>query len=333
MELVLPERLREGDNLLVVAPSSNIEGVSRDLIQIGLKNIEKMGFNAEIHPSCKGSYKGTSGPPSERAKVLHDSFKNDEVDGIMCFWGGWNSNDLLDHLDWGLIRANPKVFIGYSDITVMNTVLYEKAGLVNFQGPAFITFTHEFLMPWEVKVFKDILMRPTERYQLKASPSYVDDPYYYKHPDKEVKKSPNPGWRIINNGRSRGRLIGGHLGTLLALAGTGYWPELEGKILFIEEDEGGNPKNVRRLFRQLEQIGALDEINGLLIGRIPEVTGIRGDLSIESLIGDIIEEADYPIITEMDIGHTNPIATLPVGIMSEITTDDESLIFLEPCIK
>jgi len=332
MDLVRPKRLTEGDTLLIVTPSSSMTS-SDEVIQRGVFNLKKIGFNIKIHHSCKGNYKGTAGPPKERAITLMEGFKDDDIDGIMSYWGGFNSNDILDYLDWGLIRANPKVFIGYSDITILNTVLYEKAGLVNFQGPAFITFTHEFLMPWEVQVFKDVLMNPTDTYELKASPSYIDDPYFYLHPDEEVIEKPNTGWQIVKEGTALGPIIGGHLGTLLTLAGTDYWPDLEGKLLFLEEDEEGNPKEVRRQFRQLEQMGALDEINGLLIGRIPEVSGIKDDLWIGSLVEDIIEEYEYPIVAKMDFGHTNPIATVPIGVMSEISTEEAKLTFLKPCVE
>ncbi|MBD3172992.1 hypothetical protein GF326_11025 [Candidatus Bathyarchaeota archaeon] len=332
MDLVRPKRLAEGDTLLIVTPSSSMTS-SDEVIQRGVHNLKEIGFNVKIHHSCKGNYKGTAGPPKERAITLMDAFKNDDIDGIMSYWGGFNSNDILDYLDWGLIRANPKVFIGYSDITILNTVLHEKAGLINFQGPALITFTHEFLMPWEIQIFKDVLMNPIDTYELKASPSYIDAPYFYLYPDEAVTEKPNPGWHIIKEGTAQGPIIGGHLGTLLALAGTGYWPDLEGKLLFLEEDEEGNPKEVRRQFRQLDQMGALDEINGLLLGRIPEVTGIKDDLWIGPLVEDIIEEYEYPIVAKMDFGHTNPIATVPIGIMSEISTEEAKLTFLEPCVE
>lgn len=333
MDLVKPNKLCEGDNLLIVAPASNMDGVPEEAIKRGVKNLEEIGFNVEIHPSCKGSYKGTSGSPRERAKILMDSFRDDSVDGIMCFWGGWNSNDILGFIDWSVLRENPKVFIGYSDITFLNTVIYEKAGLVNFQGPAFITFTHDFLMPWEIEVFKDVLMKPTPRYTLTASPTYIDDPLFFMHPEKPIEEKHNPGWKIINAGTAEGRLIGGHIGTFLTLAGTEYWPDLEGRLLFLEEDEGGNPKNFRRLFRQLDQIGVLDVINGLLIGRVPDVAGLKDDLSVGSLLEDILDGRDYPIVAKMDIGHTNPIATIPIGIKAEISTQKKTLTFQEPCVR
>ena len=97
-------------------------------------------------------------------------------------------------------------------------------------------------------------------------------------------------------------------------------------------DEEGNPKELRRLFRQLEQTGALDEINGLLIGRIPACSGIKDDLWVGSLIEDIIDGVDYPVVAGMDFGHTNPIATVPIGVETSISTEKELLTFLEPCI-
>jgi muramoyltetrapeptide carboxypeptidase len=333
MDLVKPNKLREGDNILVVAPSSNMLALSSEAVTRGIRNIEEIGFNVTIHPSCRGNYKGTSGSPRDRAKVLMNAFEDNSVDAIMCFWGGYNSNDLLDYIDWDLIRNNPKIFIGYSDITILNTTFYQQSGLVNFQGPAFITFTHDFLMEWEVQVFKQVLMKSTGNYVLTPSPVYVDDPLYFRKPDKLVEKKPNPGWNIIKEGKTTGRLIGGHIGTLLVLAGTRFWPDFDDKILFVEEDEEGNPKNLRRLFRQLEQIGVLEKIKAFLIGRIPKSTGICDDLYVSTLVEDIIESYNYPIITEMDFGHTNPIATVPMGIKAEISTFEEKLTFLEPCVK
>jgi len=328
-----PRRLREGDTLLIIAPSSNINGVSEEQIKQGVKNLGELGLNAVIHPNCGLNYKGTSGPPRERAKVLMEAFKSESVDGIMCFWGGWNSNDLLDYLDWGLIRANPKVFIGYSDITVLNTVLREKSGLINFQGPAFITFTHSFLLPWEVEVFRDVLMKPSMGYQLRPSPIIVDDPYYYLHPEKPIEEKNNPGWHIIREGQAQGEIIGGHIGSLLTLAGTGYWPELAGKLLLLEMDETGNPKILRRQFKQLEHIGVFDEINGLLIGRVPEVTGVKDDQWVGALLDDIFSELDYPIVADMDFGHTNPIATVPIGVNAIISTEKKVLTYLDSCTR
>ena len=330
MNLVKPRRLKKGDTIRIVAPASNMCSLSKQAVGTGVKNLESLGFNVELHPDIYRSYKGTAGKPEERARSLMEAFMVDSVDGVMCCWGGFNSNDILDHLDFSVFNESPKVFIGYSDITILNTVLYQKAGMINFQGPAFITFTHDFLMPWEVQVFKDVLMTPSDHYELHASTMYIDDPYFYKHPDIPVKRLENSGWNVVREGHGRGRLIGGHLGTLLCLAGTDYWPSLKNHLLFIECDEEDlGPRNVSRQLRHLQQLGVFENISGLLVGRIPSVLGLKGDQSIESLLEDVIERDDLPVVTQMDFGHTNPIATIPVGAKAELSTENKVLTLFE----
>lgn len=334
MELVKPKRLRKGDTIRIVAPASNMVSLSKPAVARGVENLEKLGFNVEIDPNVYRVYKGTAGRPAERATSLMDAFTDTSVDGIMCCWGGFNSNDIIDYLDYQAIRENPKVFIGYSDITILNTVLYKEAGLVNFQGPAFITFTHEFLMPWEVDLFKQVVMEGKDNIEIRASSTFIDDPFFWKHPDEPVKEKQNPGWGIVNGGEAEGWLIGGHFGTLLCLAGTKYWPDLKGHILFIECDEEDiGAVNLIRQLRQLKHLGALDEISALVVGRIPEVLGLKGDMCIESIVGDAMEGLDIPVVTQFDFGHTNPIATIPVGVRGRISADKKALTLLDAGVR
>ena len=193
MELVKPKRLRQGDTIRVVAPASNMASLEKSAVDRGVENLEKLGLEVEVDPNVYRSYKGTAGRPVKRAESLMDAFLDESVDGIMCVWGGFNSNDIIDHLDYLTIRENPKVFVGYSDITILNTVLYREAGLVNFQGPAFVTFTHEFLMPWEVDVFKQVTMTGRDQIEIRASPTFIDDPFFWKHPEEPVEEKQNPG--------------------------------------------------------------------------------------------------------------------------------------------
>jgi len=334
MELVKPNRLRQGDTVRIVAPASNMASLAKSAVERGVENLEKLGFIVEIDPNVYRSYKGTAGRPLERAESLMEAFMDDSVDGIMCCWGGFNSNDIIDYLDYQTIRENPKVFVGYSDITILNTVLYREAGLVNFQGPAFITFTHEFLMPWEVDVFKQVTMDGRDPLELRASPTFIDDPFYWKHPEEPVEERKNPGWGIVNGGEAEGRIIGGHLGTLLCLAGTRYWPDLKDHILFIESDEEDvGAVNIIRQLRHLKHLGALDEVSGLVVGRIPEVLGLKDDRSIESIVGDAMDGLDIPVVTQFDFGHTNPIATIPIGVRGRISAEKKALTLLEAGVR
>ncbi len=319
MELVKPRRLRVGDTIRIVAPASSMDILDKSVVDRGVENLKKLGFKVEVSPLASHRHGHTSGTPDERAADFMNAFTDPNVDGIMTVWGGWNSNDIIDLLDYATIRRHPKVFVGYSDITVLNVALLEKAWLVNFQGPALVTWTHAHLMDWEVEDFKRATMTTTAPRTLEAAPTYIDDPYYWQHPEKPPQEIPNTGWKTYRRGEADGTLLGGHLGTLLTLAGTDYWPDLEGRILFVEEDEDGGPTGrIAREFKQLEQTGAFEKISGLMVGRIPSVVGLKEGDSLEMILDECLEGYDFPIVTGVDLGHTNPIATIPVGVRASL---------------
>ena len=330
MELVKPRRLRIGDTIRIVAPASSMDILDKNIINRGVDNLGKLGFKVEVSPLTGRRHGHTSGTPTERAEALMNAFTDKNVDGVMACWGGWNSNDIIDLLDYKAIRRNPKVFVGYSDITILNTALLEKAGLVNFQGPALVTWTHAHLMGWEVEDFKRATMTTAVPRTLEAAPTYIDDPTYYLHSDTPPKEALNPGWKTYREGEAGGTLIGGHLGTLLTLTGTDYWPRLEGRILFLEEDEEGGPTGrIARELRQLEQTGAFGEITGLMVGRIPSVAGLKEGDSLEMILDECLEGYDFPVVTGVDLGHTNPISTIPVGVSAILDASRRRLVYLE----
>jgi muramoyltetrapeptide carboxypeptidase len=329
MDIIKPKRLKRGDRIRVVAPASSMSGLAESAVKLGISNLEKIGFKIEISPYASKVHGHTSGPPRERAKILMDAFADPQVNAVMSIWGGYNSSDLLEYLDYTLFRTYPKIFVGFSDITTLTTVITDRTGLVTFQGPAFITWTHSFLMNWEVTSFQTALMEPEKQHLIKPAPTYIDDPYYYLHSDKPVEERQNPGWKTIQGGIAEGPVTGGHLGTLLGLAGTKYWPDLRGRILVVEEDETGGPTgNIARKFRQLRHSGALDDISGLVIGRIPAHAGLKPGDDLNMIIKENLAEYDFPIVSEVDFGHTNPIVTIPIGISAKLDADNHELLFL-----
>jgi len=331
MDRVKPSRLRAGGKVRIVAPASSMRGLPDAAVNRGIRSLEAIGLRTEICPHATRDHKGTAGTPEERAETLTDAFTDPAVDAVMCAWGGWNSNDLLPHLDPDTFRKSPKPFIGYSDVTVLNNFLLGSAGLVNFQGPAFVTFTHEFLMPWEVECFRKVVMVGEAPVRLQASPTYVDDPFFYMHPEEEVLEKGNPGWRMMRGGAARGVLMGGHLESLLTLSGTEYWPDFEGSLLFLEVDEAAGPSlRVLRGLRHLEQLGVFDMVRGVLLGRTPEAAGLTLGLGLPELVMAVLGERDVPVVAGMDFGHTNPIMTLPVGVEAEVDAEKKALTLLEP---
>jgi muramoyltetrapeptide carboxypeptidase len=334
MDLVKPRHLVKGDTLRIVAPSSSMDILDKTAVSRGVENLEKLGLSVELSPHVSRRYGHTSGTSKERAGDLMEAFTDPNVDGIMAVWGGWNSNDILGNLNYTEIRRNVKVFVGYSDITALNLILLERAGLMNFQGPAFVTFTHPHLMRWEVDEFKKTIMTSNSQREFTASPTYIDDPFYFLHPEKTPQEVANPGWTIHRGGVAEGRLIGGHLGTLLALAGTPYWPDLRHKILLVEEDEEGGPTgNIARKFRQLEQTDALSEVEAMMIGRTPSVAGLKCGDSLEMILEETLGCYKFPLVSGLDFGHTNPIATIPIGVKARLDADARKLVFLEAGTK
>jgi muramoyltetrapeptide carboxypeptidase len=188
-------------------------------------------------------------------------------------------------------------------------------------------------MDWEVDVFKHVVMEGTAPFSVKASPSFIDDPLFWQHPETPVKEAENPGWTVVNEGVATGRLFSAHLGTLLCLAGTKFWPSLDDHILLLEcDEEDVGPNNISRQLRHLQQLGTLDEVSGLVFGRIPSLLGLKGDKSIESLLVDVLD-VNIPVVTQFDFGHTNPFATIPVGVRAELSTTKKALTFLEPSVR
>ncbi len=331
---VKPRCLKRGDTLRIVAPASSMDLLDKAAVKRGVENLEKLGLRVEMSQHASRRHGHASGTPEERAEDLMSAFTDPGVDGIMAVWGGWNSNDIIDLLDYGEIRNHPKVFIGYSDITTLNTVFIEKAGLVSFHGAAFVTFTHPHLMGWEVEDFKGAIMSTAAPREIGAASTYIDDPYYFLHPDEPPQEVVNPGWATHREGVAEGRLMGGHLGTLLSLAGTPYWPDFRGKILLVEEDEEGGPAgNIARKFRQLEQTGALDDVEAMLVGRIPAVAGLKEGDSLGMILEETLEGYEFPVVSGVDFGHTNPIATLPMGVNARLDTGRGRLVLLESGVR
>ena len=173
------------------------------------------------------------------------------------------------------------------------------------------------------------LMEISPSQKIAASVSFSDNAWYTN--DQMIFQI-NPGLSVYRKGRAKGIAIGGNTGTLLLLAGTEFWPNLSGKILFLEEDESENPKTVERLFTHLRQIGAFRKLAGLVVGRFPSVVGFKANDSFEMILDDALVGYDFPVITGADFGHTDPLFTIPIGINCEIDTDPVRIEFLEPAV-
>jgi muramoyltetrapeptide carboxypeptidase len=262
-----------------------------------------------------------------------DAFSDPEVDLVMSVIGGFNSNQLLPLLDYRKIRDSRKPFIGYSDITALNDAILARSGLVNFYGPAFVTFCQPELSPYTEGFFDRVLMEGASNVPVEGSNDWAEDRWFLKPSlgPREWKK--NPGWETLREGHAKGRAVGGNLSTLMLLAGTEYWPDMNGAILFLEDDESASPEVFDRDITHLKHMGVLDQIYGMVIGRSPTEAGFIGDDSLAMIMEDLLGDSEIPVVAGVDIGHTDPMFTVPLGVRCELSTDRKKLTFVERAVE
>lgn len=311
-ELIFPPPLTEGATLGIIATSTPVDDAGDELVERGYNRLRKLGFEVVEAPNCRSRHGHMAGTVQQRVDALHDFFADDDIDGIMSFWGGLNTHQMLEHLDWELIAANPKPLVGYSDLTCLTNAITAKTGLVTFQGAAGITFAKPRLFDYSVRWFRRVLVEGGDRLAYEPAGGCSDN-IWYERDDEKMLEKPAPGWRCFQPGVGTGRIVGGNLGTLLLLAGTSWWPELEGRILFAEEDEVETPGTVDRMFTQARQMGVFDEIAGLVVGRFPESVGL-GVEGLEMILERVLEGCDIPVLVDVDFGHTDPRITYPLGV-------------------
>jgi muramoyltetrapeptide carboxypeptidase len=180
--------------------------------------------------------------------------------------------------------------------------------------------------------FEKVLIHPSVPLKLVASKEYSDNPWYME-PEKEMRFQSNPGWRVYRKGKAEGQIVGGNLGTLLLLAGTEYWPNLRGKMLFVEDDENESSETMDRMYTQLRQMGVYDQISGMVVGRFHQNVKFSENDSLDMILDDALKGYKFPVVTGVDFGHTDPLITFPIGIKCRVDTRKSEIAFLESAVK
>ena len=252
---------------------------------------------------------------ASRVEDLHAAFADPEVAGILTVIGGFNSNELLAHLDWDLIAANPKIFCGYSDITALQNAILARTGMVTYSGPHWSTFGmrdyFEQTQQWFVQaLFSEEAIEPH------AAESWTDDMWFADQDNRTVRQ--NDGWWPLRSGQATGRIIGGNLCTLNLLQGTPYMPSLDGALLMIEDDQLTEAKELARNLTSLLQVPDADGVQGLVIGRFQHASGVTRAL-VEQIIARQDRLTGLPVLANVDFGHTYPLATFPIGGRAALT--------------
>jgi muramoyltetrapeptide carboxypeptidase len=307
IEKCIPPKLIKGDMLRVIAPSHSASIIAPDVQRQAEETLKDIGLTVTYGEHIREANIFHSSSIASRVEDIHSAFRDDSVRGILSVIGGWNSNQLLGHLDWELIRAHPKVFCGYSDIDALNNAIAAKTGLVTYSGPVFSSFGQKHHFEYTKKYFQKALM-DNAPFEIEESSHWSDDQWYI---DQEKRNLiPNPGWRVIQEGKAEGRISGGNLSTLCLLPGTEYFPELQDSILFLEEANLANAQTFDRNLQSLVQQKDF-RIQALILGRFQN--GFMSDEQLFAILESKKELRSIPIVANVDFGHTDPRITIPLG--------------------
>lgn len=328
---IKPYRLKKGDTIGVIAPADPVKGVCPDdLIERGYTYLRDKGFEVLEGKSVREFSKGyTAGSIETRVDDIHEFLKNDSVACIMSFWGGFNSNQLLDHLDYELIKAKRKIFIGYSDVTALTNAITTKTGLITFSGPGIISFAKPQPFDYTWSYFERVCLYG-ERVAVISSSEFADDMYFLREDNDHRIIKHNEGIKVYKDGVAKGQIIAGNLQTILLLNGTEYSEDVAKKILFVEEDETSTPAHIDRFFCQMKQLGWLDKIGGLVIGRFTEYSQFSSEDTLEEILDRYLSDVSYPVLYNADFGHSDPMITIPHGGMCHI---EGSQIYFESAVE
>lgn len=321
MQSIIPEKLKFGDEIRVIAPSRSVNILSKETMNIATKRLERLGFKVSFGKNIYSEFDKNYGCGSikERIEDLHEAFLDKNIKAVLTAIGGFNSNQILDYINYDLIKNNPKIICGFSDITALLNAIYAKTGLVTYYGPHYSSFGMEVGFDYTLEYFKKIFMfdkKDSNEILIENSKVWSDDLWFLDQ--KNRKFIDNTGLEVINQGFAEGTIIGGNLCTLNLLQGTEFMPlQDDNIILMIEEDNFAGKEFFREFDRNLQSLlhcykNKNKKISGIIIGRAQ----VNCNMNFEKwkiMIDNNSELANIPVVINADFGHTTPIFTFPIG--------------------
>src|SRR4051794_3524655 len=316
---VKPKRLAPGDTVMLVAPA-NATFNSIDL-QIARESLEALGFKVRAGAHLLDRHGYLAGDDKARADDINKAFGDKSVAAVHAIRGGWGSARLLPYLDFDTIRRNPKVLIGYSDITALLLSIHAKTGLVTFHGPIGLGRWDSYSLDYYKRVlFNGEQLQYTNKQGLSDRNALVQTEYRTQ---------------TITPGKARGRLVGGNLTVMTTILGSPYLPDWDDTILFTE-DVGEDYYRIDRMMTQLKLTGVLGKIKGFVFGGCSECgpgNGNFGALTLEEIFADHVKPLGVPAWQGAMIGHGQPQWTLPLGVEVEIDATAGTITLLESAVS
>jgi len=321
---IKPAALQPGDTIAFVAPAGRLD---RERMELARQRLEEMGFRVRVPDDLYRARGYLAGTDEARAAELMAAFADPKVKAIFPGTGNFGTTRMLDRLDYDVIRRNPKIFIGFSDITGLHLAIQKKTGLVTFHSPnpMWGLGSDGNLKPFSAEYFWRALL--AERY-FAAGGQRLPTGYAF------TLQVDMPPMRALAPGVARGRLTGGNLSLICALLGTPYEIETAGCVLFIE-DVGERPYRIDRYLSQLRLAGKLDHVSAVLLGQFTDCAPKNDEqsLSLDEVLDDYFAHLGVPVLANFPAGHAANNATLPLGVLVEVDADRPQVRVLEDPVR
>lgn len=313
MQVIKPTRLKKGDTIGLISPASSPDDLSR--VEESTRYLEKLGYKVKVGKNVGNYYGYLAGTDDERLEDLHSMFSDKTVKAIMCLRGGYGAFRLLDKINYKMIQKNPKIFVGYSEITALQNAIFSKTGLITFAGPMpavdFVNSISPFTEEWFWKVV--------------TSNKKIG----------KVKYPENSKMPFINKGTANARILGGNLAVFSTMLGTDFFPDMKDKILLLEDiDE--KPYKIDRMLNQLRLAKVFKGLKGVILGRFVEC--YEQDPNKKTLtLGEVIEHyfkvLKIPAIYTFPHGHIKDFITIPIGLKIGLNATKGTVEFLESAVS
>ena len=316
--LLKARALKPGDTVGLITPSTYVSDPDR--VELARRTIEYFGLKPRMGKNVRKRAGYLGGSIQERVDDLHAMFADSDVKAVFAIRGGYGSAQLLDSIDYSLIKRNPKIFAGYSDITAIHLAFRRMTGLVTFHGP--VTLSR----------FPDYTLEHFKRAIFDPAPLGV-----LSNPPETNTLRPRHFLRALRGGKARGPLIGGNLSLIATTMGTPFEIQTDGHILFLEDVEE-QPYSMDRMLTQLRLAGKFKNIRGLIIGEcagcVPRdyKPSFESTFSLGEVLENILGDLPVPILSGLTIGHTEDQLTLPLGVMAALDADAGTLTIEEAAL-
>jgi len=305
--MIRPKPLKKGDKVGVIATSGLAKS---ERIEPALKALNDLGLNVVVGSSVYSKHGYLSGEDRVRADDINYMFKDTSIKGIFVMRGGYGAQRILDMIDYEAVKNNPKVFAGYSDVTILHNIFNQKCNLITFHTP----------MPAS-ELYKEV-DEYTKSYYLKN--------IFSNEPLGKLKNPKEENMKTLVGGKANGILTGGNLSLVVTSLGTPYEIDTKGKILFLE-DVGEETYKIDRMFMQLKQCNKFKDASGVILGAFTDCNSEKSKdkLTLEEVIEEIIVPENKPIIANVICGHCMPTMSLPLGSKTFIDADKKEILLLE----